>query len=49
MDSLILTMKESLKKTIIPMLLVSEFPLTTTKLSLKLKLIDGFLKFITIS
>ena len=42
-------MKESLKKTTIPMLLASEFPLTTTKLSLTLNSIAGFLKFIIIS
>ena len=42
-------MKENLKKTTIPMLLVSEFPLTTTKLSLTLKSFVGFLKLITIS
>ena len=42
-------MKEGLKKTTIPMLLVSEFPFTKTKLSLTLKSIAGFLKFITIS
>ena len=42
-------MKESLKKTTIPMLLVSEFLLTTTKWSQTLKSIAGFLKFITTS
>ena len=55
MDCLILTMKmmcntaqmkKSLKKTTIPMVLVSEFSLTTTKLLLTQKSIAGFLKFI---